>query len=196
MWFDLLDKLFRTVQGCWDEIHQKNTVLRSSQCLYLPVFLSTLHELQAFVHLCFHLTNMGYRVDSPSIVWSQSEALHKRVTQFEVRRGNTDAEKCYISYTTIKWLFKRNGMLKSQFLSFVWSKMFLNLLLKWPSCQDYYVCITHSAQQSRPAEGWMSCLLSVFDSKLLGELNWHKQHRHRLPGPPSYSNGNNVYSRL
>lgn len=63
--------------------------------LYLPVFLSTLHERQALVDLSFHFTNMGYSVDRPGVIRSQSKTLHTRAEQFEGRRSDANPQNAF-----------------------------------------------------------------------------------------------------
>lgn len=79
----------------WTQLIETRLLRRDSNTheeSYLPVFLSALHELQAFVQLCRHLVNMCYGVDGPSVTWSHTEALHRRIQQFEARtRKGTDA---------------------------------------------------------------------------------------------------------
>lgn len=54
---------------------------------HLPVFLSAIHEIQDFVHLCLHLIDVGHGVDGPSIIRGQGETLEQE------RRIHTHTQK-------------------------------------------------------------------------------------------------------
>ena len=82
-------------------------------------------------------------------------------------------KKCWTCYTGAKWQPKNNGMLDSQLLSFVSSMMLLNHFSSDPYATAILYALSIQHRRVRAAEGWESCLLLVFDSKLLAELNWH-----------------------
>lgn len=122
---------------------------------------------------------MGHRVDRPRIIWSHSEALHKRVQQLAGRRS--------YSYRA-KWQLKNNGMLNSQWLSFISSLMFLNLFSsdRRVTATLYALRIQHRRVRLLKTERAAYYCCSTANC-----LQIELTQSHTQPGQPGYNNDSN-----